>query len=327
MVAIHFRSMPLPPGITPSSQHTVTVRQHDRSLNSFVYQIQNPSFLPDGQPSGIVSSSTLEHATSWTSFSFAGSVTVQGTNNSPFTSTRILPSHARIVPTVSGDTVTFTLDRPGQFAIDFCSTGTTCTETNDTNLANPMLVFANPMERDAPNPMSSNVSRAMPGLSVPEGGIIPQLDASQNTLYFGPGIYDLGLTPLTIAYDETVYLAAGAYVKGFLAMENGTRGAIIRGRGILSGEDLPKAECITTTAGCPDMLVGNGDIQNIRVEGLTFIQSPFYNVSLNGGAATSSTMSKSSPGSSEATDHEASAQIAVIVVASLARTSVPACVL
>lgn len=274
-----------PPGINPSSQYTVRVSQHGPSLNSFVYQIQNPGFLPNGQPSGITSSSTLEHSTSWTSFSFDGSVTVQVTNSTPFTSARILPSHARIIPTVSGNTVTFTLDRSGQFAVDFCPAGTTCTETNDTNLTNPMLVFANPMELDAPNPMSSNVLRVMPGLSVPAGGTVPQLGAFQNTLYFGPGVYDLGLTPLTIASDETVYLAAGAYVKGFFAIENGTQGSIIRGRGILSGEDLPKAECITTTAGCPDMLVGNGDVQNVRVEGITFIQSPFYNVSINGGSS------------------------------------------
>ncbi|MGB8906556.1 MAG: glycosyl hydrolase family 28 protein [Candidatus Sulfotelmatobacter sp.] len=99
-----------------------------------------------------------------------------------------------------------------------------------------------------------------------------------------PGIYDLGLTPFTVASNERVYLAAGAYVKGFFAFAPGAANAAIQGRGILSGEDLPKAQCIETTAGCPDMVVAQGNVKNLLVEGITFIQSPFYNVSINGGS-------------------------------------------
>jgi hypothetical protein len=94
-----------PAGVTPSSQYTVRLHHGGRSVNSFVYQVQNPGFLPDGRPSGISSSSTLEHATSWTSFSFAGSVTIEVTNSSPFTSARILPSHAQTIPIVRGNSV------------------------------------------------------------------------------------------------------------------------------------------------------------------------------------------------------------------------------
>ena len=103
-------------------------------------------------------------------------------------------------------------------------------------------------------------------------------------MYFGPGVYDLGLTPLTIDSEQTVYLAAGAYVKGFLAFKTKTRNATIRGRGILSGENLPKAQCIGTPTGCPDMVSSKGNVQNLMVQGITFIQSPFYNVSINGGS-------------------------------------------
>jgi hypothetical protein len=273
-----------PPGIIPSSQYTVRLRRHRKWVSSFVYQVQNPGFLPNGEPSGIISSSTIEHATSWTSFSFSGSVTVEVTNSSPFTSARILPSHAQIIPIVRGNSVLFTLDRPGQFAVDFCATGDTCTEANDTSLTNPMLVFANPMEDRRPNPADSNVLSVRPGLSVRSGEAVPRLRGFQDTIYFGPGIYDLGLTPLTIASNERVYLAAGAYVKGFLAFALGARNAAIQGRGILSGEDLPKAQCIGTPAGCPDMVLAEGNVQNLLVEGITFIQSPFYNVSINGGS-------------------------------------------
>jgi hypothetical protein len=273
-----------PAGITPSSQYTVHLAHHRRRVSSFVYQVQNPGFLPDGEPSGISSSSTLEHATSWTSFSFVGPVTVEVTNSEAFTSARILPSHAHIVPIVQGNSVFFTVDRPGQFAVDFCTTGDTCTEANDTNLTNPMLVFANPIEDRHPDERDDRVLSVRPGLSVPSGDAVPYLSAGQNTLYFGPGIYDLGLTPLTVDSDERVYLAAGAYVKGFFAFAPAAKNAAIDGRGILSGENLPKAQCINTTAGCPDMVGTKGDVQNLRVEGITFIQSPFYNVSINGGS-------------------------------------------
>lgn len=140
-------------------------------------------------------------------------MTVQVTNSKTFTSARILPSHAQIIPTVSGNTVSFRLDQPGQYAVDFCATGETCTEANDTDLTNPMLVFANPIATNAPNPLAANVFRVAPGLSVPSGEALPQLSGFQNTLYFGPGVYDLGFTPLTIDSNQTVYLAAGAYVK------------------------------------------------------------------------------------------------------------------
>lgn len=211
-------------------------------------------------------------------------MTVQVTNSKTFTSARILPSHAQIIPTVSGNTVSFRLDQPGQYAVGFCATGETCTEANDTDLTNPMLVFANPIATNAPNPLAANVFRVAPGLSVPSGEALPQLSGFQNTLYFGPGVYDLGFTPLTIDSNQTVYLAAGAYVKGFLAFKTKARNATIRGRGILSGEDLPKAQCIGTPAGCPDMVSSKGNVQNLLVEGITFIQSPFYNVSINGGS-------------------------------------------
>jgi hypothetical protein len=36
-----------PAGILPSSQYTVRIRRGDRSVNSFVYQVQNPGFLPN----------------------------------------------------------------------------------------------------------------------------------------------------------------------------------------------------------------------------------------------------------------------------------------
>jgi hypothetical protein len=274
---------PTPSGITPSPQYTVQLTQNSQSLNSVVYQVQNPAFLANGQPSGIVTSSSLEHATSWTSFSFSGSVTVQVTNTVAFTSARVLPSHAHINTTVTANTVTFSISQPGQYAVEFCPTGSTCTEENDTNLTNPMLVFANPIETNIPSPTAANVLSVQPGVSVTSGGSPLQLASGQDTFYFGPGIYDLGLVPLTISSNQSIYLAAGAYVKGFLEIAKSSTNASIFGRGILSGENLQKAQCAGQTPGCPNMITGEFGSTNAVVEGLTLIQSPWYNVAMTGG--------------------------------------------
>jgi hypothetical protein len=44
---------PGPKGIASSSLYTVQILQGAHAYDSFVYQIQNPAFLPSGQPSGI----------------------------------------------------------------------------------------------------------------------------------------------------------------------------------------------------------------------------------------------------------------------------------
>jgi len=138
---------PGPPGISPSPQYSVQLTQTGSSYNSFVYQNQNPAFFPDGQPSGMTTSSSLEKSTAWTTFSFSGSpVTVQITNSQPFTSARILPSHWDIHPTISGNVVSFSVARQGQLAVDFCYSNDQCPNDSEWDVSNPMLVFSNPPE-------------------------------------------------------------------------------------------------------------------------------------------------------------------------------------
>jgi Glycosyl hydrolases family 28 len=73
----------------------------------------------------------------------------------------------------------------------------------------PLLLFANPMEKDAPKAGASNV------------------------IYFGPGIHQAGR--VDVGDGQTVYLAGGAVVKGAIVAQ----GSNIRilGRGILDGSD------------------------------------------------------------------------------------------
>jgi len=73
----------------------------------------------------------------------------------------------------------------------------------------PLLLFANPMEKDAPKVGAPDV------------------------IYFGPGIHPAGR--VDVGDNQTVYLAGGAVVKGaFVAQGSNIR---ILGRGILDGSD------------------------------------------------------------------------------------------
>lgn len=243
---------PGPSDISPSPQYSVQVIQNDHTYKSFVYQTENPGFT-NGQLNGQPTSSTEEQSTAWTSFSFSNPITVSITNQEPFTSARVLPSHERIPVTVQGATIRFVLSHPGQYAVDFCTSGSSCTESN-VDLKNPLLIFANPPEANVPQP-------GTPGVH-----------------YFGPGVHDLGTTPYVIQSGEVVYLAGGAYVKGFFRVADGASRWTIRGRGILSGENLQKSACdpnCTPMISAPEETLGN-------IEGVTLIQSPLYNIALGG---------------------------------------------
>jgi hypothetical protein len=273
---------PGPPGITPSAQYSVQVTQNGVSDDSFVYQNQNPAYSPDGQASGILTSSSLETSTAWTSFSFRGSpVTIQITNNGlvggkPFTAARILPSHWQIVPTITGNVVSFSITRHGQLAVDFCYSEDQCPNASEWDISNPMLVFSNPPQGRP----SGNYVTATPGE-------VPPLTSSQSMVYFPPGVYDLGQNPYLLGITSSgeaqgAFLAGGAYVIGRFMIAAGAGGTVIGGLGILSGEDIPQSVCIVTLAGCPDMIDGTQLSGSASIHGITIINQPWDAIQLNG---------------------------------------------
>ena len=268
-------------GIIPSSQYKAEIVTNGKSSSTFVYLIQNPAFLPNGQSSGITTSSTLEQATSWTSFPFHGvPVKVEITNQKPFTAARILPSSYKIKPTIKGRVVKFTIsDAYQQLAVDFCYKADGCPTESEWDITNPMLVFTNSPQEPCPR----GALKAVAGQSV------PALNSSQNMICFGPGVYDLGLTPYVLGmtssgHAQNAYLAGGAYVKGTLMIQSGTSGTKIEGGGILSGENFIRGQCQQIYGGtsCPYMINGMGSTGNIVIKGITLIDAPFYNIMLGG---------------------------------------------
>ncbi len=135
---------------------------------------------------------------SFANFDMAGRVTVRITSKKPLRDTVIRPQSAGVKPMLEGDNaLTLTLDAPRKLSIE------------PDGKKGPLLLFANPIEADAPKPGEAGV------------------------LYFGPGIHKPGRIDVT--GGQTLYLAGGSVVKGAVAAEGDN--IRIRGRGILDGND------------------------------------------------------------------------------------------
>ncbi len=216
---------PGPAGIDASDQYAVQVVQDGITKDSFVYI------------TGAQWRSNRSKTTSWTTFSFSGKISIRVTKLSgDFKSCKISPTSYGIKPEINGANVEFQLDRPRKISVEF-----------DGDITHPMLVFADPLEMEAPSPNAPGV------------------------IYFGPGLHDLD-DSLSVDSDTTVYLAGGAYVKGRITSNNASN-VVLRGRGILSGENFERQS---------EHLVLMRNARNVLIEGVTLINSPHFNISLRG---------------------------------------------
>jgi hypothetical protein len=91
--------------------------------------------------------------------------------------------------------------------------------------------------------------------------------------YFGPGVHDAGL--IDLKSGETVYLAAGAWVKGAIRAHNAS-GVSIVGHGVLDASEIVKASAGHDEQG-PILLDGT---QGTRIEGITIFNSHEWTVHL-----------------------------------------------
>jgi len=180
--------------------------------------------------------------TSFASFDLRGDAPVSVICPQPVTSAKILPTSCGIVPQVSGNTVTFTLSKPGQYVLEI-----------NGDWVQSLQVFANPWESDAPSPGDPHV------------------------LYYGPGIHKV--TSVKVTSGQTVYLAADAVVYG--TMDGNTPGAIfdlkgdhitVRGRGIIDGSLCPH--------GARNMIYAEG--QDITLQDVILRDSGEWNIPITG---------------------------------------------
>lgn len=181
------------PSIKQSDLYRVSVIQGGKTYESFVYQIHSPKAWP-----------FRHNVCSFTMFSFCEPITVEVTRLSgpSVSSCRVYPSSYEITPEImANNKVRFTLTQPlKKMAVIF--------DQKDW-MTHPLLIFADPLETNVPQPGDANV------------------------IYFGPGVHDVGEFHATAG--QTVYIAGGAYVIGNISAENQPE-VTVRGRGILSQE-------------------------------------------------------------------------------------------
>lgn len=217
-----------------SDRYEVTVSDNSISQDSYVYRAPNNdqrwfTFWPDDE----VWMTAENH---FTSFSFKGSITVKVTlpKRSSISSVVVRPLSEYINASISGNTVTFSLDEPANLYVEI-----------DGEKRYPLFIFANPPEKNIP-------AENDPGV-----------------VYFGPGIHDVGIggnDAQKIQVGKTVYIAGGAYIKGVLKTTGGTGTTTIRGRGIISGIDI---QGLSAYNGMIE--AGSG---SLIVEGITILDAP-----------------------------------------------------
>lgn len=243
---------PAPAGASPSDQYEVNVRQSGVTHSSFVYKVD--ARKPD---------TNLEADTSWSSFSFGGTVSVsvrklQGDS----TGCLVRPASAGVETRFSDGVCTFVLNRAANISVEFMP--------NITNpVMHPMLIFANPPETNVPPADDPDV------------------------MYIGPGRHHLGTVELRS--NQTVYISGGAWVEAnFTGV--GVHDVVIRGRGVIDGtyldtgdQDSNKGQpglinidCHEPGAPPHSACSAATNSSNIVVDGLTFVNGPRFNVRVLG---------------------------------------------
>lgn len=223
------------PGVPKSDFYEVTVRREEESEGLVVFQSSCPEYQPgkkgmlpkDQYPLNIFAGRTI----SWTDFSFDGTVTVEvklldQNSVSLNDSVKILPSRYEITPTIDGNVIRFTLTEPGQFSV----------EIGDEGYKNGLMIFANPAEKDIPDPSSEEYFV----LEEANQAVINSVPSEHSGIYFKSGIHNIGIYNIP-QHIKNIYFEEGSWVYGAVIL-NGNSGAKIWGRGVLSSAKLDYRE-------------------------------------------------------------------------------------
>lgn len=143
-------------------------------------------------------------------FDFEGTVDIEVTwNKGDIQTARVRPLSKNIATTVRGNTICFSIDRPSDLSV----------EVNG-DIYHNLQLFAN-----AATPVYRNARQVAKAY-----GVKPK-----DVLFYGPGYYDLGQDSIRVGSGQVLYVAGGAYVKGYASVWHAT-GAKVIGHGIMTPE-------------------------------------------------------------------------------------------
>jgi polygalacturonase len=162
-------------------------------------------------------------------FSFSGKAEVEITCLHDVKWVDVRPKNLGITPIFGGHRITFSIEKPCQLSIEL-----------NGEMSRPLYLFAAPLETNVPPPNTPNVQ------------------------YFEAGkVHEVGT--LTLASDETIYIAGGAIVRGTIIANDAQR-IKIKGRGILDGTYVTS------------QMVQLNRCQDIEIEGVIFLNSPGWTI-------------------------------------------------
>jgi len=268
------------PGVPQSSIYEVTLVQGTNRVKIPVFQNTCPAYqagymdmtTADSNPLGMFAGRSI----SWVNFSFAETVTVEvkvldeGKVPVDAYNIKILPARYGITPSVSGNIITFTITQPGQCSVEIGTNG----------FKNGLMIFANPMETNVPDPMQEDSYSVLEHATAES---IANVSASKSGLYFKAGVHDIGVYAVP-ANIKNIYLEGGAWVYGAIQLSGTRSNADVKifGRGVLSSGRLKYREsyCI----GVPQD--GSTAADRITVDGITVADPKYFAIRLIGSSNT-----------------------------------------
>lgn len=160
-------------------------------------------------------------------------VSVTPNKKESFEICEVRPISNGITPETSGNSVEFKLGSPAKLSVEF-----------DGDIYTNLFIFAGETEKEVIN------------------------DGDPGVIYYGPGSHDAG--EIVLKSNQTLYLAPGALVYGYVVCENANNVAI-KGRGILCGSKLDHKMNSPRQRLCSfDKCLG------VTIDGVIFIDSPTW---------------------------------------------------
>lgn len=255
------------PGVPMSTIYEVTLIRGNKKEKLAIFQNTCPTFElgkmnmtdKDQYPLDIFAGRSI----SWGNFSFSGSVTIEvkviNPDKVPVAGIiRILPTRYGISPTVNGNTISFTMTKPGQFSV----------EIGENGYKNGLMIFADPLETDIPDETSNQY--AVLKNAIPAD--INAVSATCSGVYFKSGVHNIGVYRVP-SHIKNIYFEKGSWIYGSLIMD-GKPNVKIFGRGVLSSGKLNYRESHCIEA------INHSD--NIHVEGIVVADPKYFSVRLIG---------------------------------------------
>lgn len=238
-------------GLAPSEHYSFRIRQVGSSewLSPFAFITRCLPSTPENDATAYYSKYMGSWSNSYINFEMAESAEVEieisKVDSSPILTAAALPAQAVQSCSVQAGKVYVRIIKTGLFTVDIDGQMDQTTArlqpsgwNRQSHYSGPpihtLTIFANPVLTDKPDPADPSV------LVVQPGDRLPQHDGPWTTLYFAPGVHDIG-RGFKVHKDRNYYIPGDAIVYGsFNNRKDFSDGANIRifGHGTLSGERI-----------------------------------------------------------------------------------------